>query len=162
MHRIFSFLLALMLFFFCLVGCTIQRGLPVCEQIPEGETSAICEVAAAQGVSPESVSNIILFANLTGLVTEAYTAPEAAAVIDTVETYIVGVQKTGVTYQALIQAVLIYHGTLTPKMQAAFIVLQEFMVVPEVQGEKLLTEYDFKLILAALDKQRRVIAPFLL
>ena len=162
MRRLFSVLLVLMLFFFCLAGCALQPGVSVCDKIPDGETSVICEVAATMNVTPEAVSNFILLANTTGLITEAYTATEASAVIDTVEKFVKEGQGTGLTYDGLIQAALIYHGTLTPKMQATFIVMQEFMAVPEVPGVKILTEYDYKLIFAALGKERRVIAPFLL
>lgn len=154
--------LILLLFFFCLTACAGPPGVSVCEKIPDGEASVICEVAATMGVTPEAVSNFILLANTTGLVTEAYTAAEADAVLDTVEKFVKEGQGSGLTYSGLIQAALAYHGTLTPKMQATFIVMQEFMEVPEVPGGKILTGYDYKLIFAALEKQRRVVAPFLI
>jgi len=99
--------------------------------------------------------------NLSGLVSGVYTAEEAMVVINTMESFVVGIQKTGITYISLIQMALNYYNTLTPKMQAAFVVLQEFIVVPDALGKELLTDYDYVLILKALEKQRHAITPFL-
>jgi len=164
MRGILSALFALI--FFCLVcaGCAGfgVKTSSVCSNIPEGTTSVICSTATALNVSPEAVSSIITVSNMAGLVSGAYTAEEAIVVIDTMDAFVVSVQKNGgITYISLIQMALSYYNTLSPKMQAAFIVLQEFITVPDALGGELLTDYDYTLILAALAKQRLAVTPFL-
>ena len=154
-------LICFCLFCFGCAGFSLKTANSVCDNLPEGTSSVICSTATMLNVTPEAISSIMTISNLSGLVSGVYTAEEAMVVINTMESFVVGIQKTGITYISLIQMALNYYNTLTPKMQAAFVVLQEFIVVPDALGKELLTDYDYVLILKALEKQRHAITPFL-
>jgi len=151
----------LVLFSLIFAGCTTIATKPsVCDNIPEGMTSVICATSTKLGITPESISSIITITNLSALVSGVYTAEEALAVINTMETFVIDARTNGITYGSLIQIALKYHKSLKPEAQALFIVLQEFVVMPPELEQELLTDYDFALILQALEKQRRAVTPF--
>ncbi|MBN1840799.1 MAG: hypothetical protein JW883_00755 [Deltaproteobacteria bacterium] len=160
------FLLACFVFF-PFSGCsTIQiaptDGLGVCDQIPEGETSTICEISVRVGQKPETVAGVLKVTNLALLAEDVYTAQQALDFIEDVETRLNEAKTAGngVSYVSAIDYVRNRFLALPAKVQAFLVVVSDFTEV-DIGSDKFLTNYDIDLLLEHLDKQRAIVAPFL-
>lgn len=156
MKRFLMVVLAVVMAF--TVGCSGMMAMKdsVCHRIPEGETSVICEAAFALNIAPENMASILKLANTGALYADAYTAQQALKFLDEVEQFLIKAQAVGLTYVAVAEAAKHKYGELPGKVQAAFIILEDFLEVPQPIADKLLTDFDFKLLLGDLQEQRRV------
>lgn len=155
----------LMVFFvFGMFGCRTLMTVPqsVCYNIPENQTSVICQVAAELNIAPEAVSNLIKVGNLAAISADVYTAKQAMDFIDEVETFLCNAQEYGLTYAAATRAATNKYKSLSPKIQGIFVILGDFANAPPAKAQKTLTDYDFNILYAALENQKRIVRPFLI
>ena len=147
-----------------LVGCAttgVQKP-SVCDTIPDGQTSVICDLAKQVGQSPETVAGILKLGNIASLAGHLYTAQEASLFIDMVIDYLKFTQAngTGVTYMFAVEYILYTFSFMSPEAQAVFIILQDFMNF-DFGETRLLSDFDIGLLLKHLNDQKALIAPFL-
>lgn len=147
-----------------LAGCAgVQTGQSVCDTVPEGSYSAICQAADVMGTRPEDVATILKLANVAALAGNVYTALQADAFIDEVRAYLVQTRdQGGITYADAVNAALARYGLLPPEVQAVFIVLDGAVSIdaPEVTALTL-SNYDYDMLLGHMDQQKALLAPFL-
>ncbi len=148
----------IVLFYGC--GTLSQTQTSVCNDIPVGETSVICEIATDIDVSPEYVIYVLKIGNVTALATEVYTAKKALAFVEDLQLFLTDAQRKGLTYAAIIQYAKVRYKELPEKVQIAFVVLQEFVNPPDEVATKLLTDYDYSILQTGLSEQSDVIRPF--
>lgn len=159
MKRIF---ILLSVFFLSACGIPLTTSTDsVVNQVPEGQTSIICDVAKAYNVTPETVARIIKTQNVAAIAAGAYSPEQAMAFLDEIETYLVNSQAVGLTYTAAVTAAKNKYGRLPPEAQAVLIILDDFIDVPEIYSARLLTEYDYEILRMGIEDQRRVLWPFL-
>lgn len=156
-------LLAFALSLFFVYGCgTLSKSTKsVCIDIPEGASSVICEVANELDVSPEYVDYLLKIGNVTALAADTYTAHSALEFVEQLELFLTEAQKQGLTYAVVAGFARDKFKELPPKVQIAFVVLQEFVEPPEVYAQKPLTDYDYTILQAGLKAQYSIIRPFL-
>jgi len=155
------FLAVLLVGLLIFMGCVEQVKL--CDQVPEGETSLLCQASRKFGLDLETVAGGLKIANAGALATDRYTATEALAFIDRVSADLVTMEKAGSTYAMFIQYL---HGAiddLPPVLVAAFAVVVPYVdtSVPELSKYKL-QPYDYYLLRLHLERQRTVVLPFTL
>lgn len=145
-------------------GCRTLTIAPqsVCYDIPEGQASVICQVAAELNIAPEAVSSLIKVGNLAAISADAYTAQQAMNFINEIEAFLRNAQEYGLTYAAAARAATSKYKSLSPKIQAVFVILGDFANAPPAQAQKFLTDYDFNILYAALEDQKRIVQPFLI
>lgn len=141
-------------------GTLSQTKTSVCNEIPVGDTSVICDIAGSINVSPEYVSYVLKIGNVTALATEVYTAKKALAFVEDLQAFLTDAQHKGLTYAAVLQYAKTKYTELPQKVQIAFVVLQEFVNPPEEFATKPLTDYDYSILQAGLSEQYNVIRPF--
>lgn len=145
-------------------GCvTTTQTSSVCDRIPPGQYSVVCQVAEHLGQPPEKVAAVLKVANLAGLASEAYTAQRARDFIAELRDFVVASKGTSLTYAALVRYATTKYASLPPEVQASMIILQSAAGV-QVEGLDglLLSDYDFQLITGHLDEQMQIILPFLM
>lgn len=163
--KMLLFLACSCFFVFVLAGCGIPLTTStdsVVNQIPDGQTSVICDVATAFNATPEAVARIIKIQNVAAIAAGVYSPEQAMAFLDDVETFLVNAQTAGLTYTAAVTAAKNKYGRLPPEAQAVLIILDDFIDVPEKYSARLLTDYDYKILLMGIEDQRRVLLPFLI
>jgi hypothetical protein len=135
---------------------------PVCDKVPEGQTSAICALAAKMGTKPETISRGIKVGNLVGLVKPYYTAKEAEIFLNKIKKVVEDARAKGATYtldQAFEYAQTEYK-LLDPIVQGIISIINP--VDLSKYGIKLnMCDYDFELLLLGIDEQMKVVKPFL-
>jgi hypothetical protein len=156
--------LTLLLISLCLTGCLTLKTTktPVCETIPQGSYSVICDIAGRIGTTPETAAGMLKFANTGLLAEDIYTAKEAQVFIRDVKAQIESVRKTGVTYAVARRYAAEKYGSLSRKAKAALVLMEEFTSFDDaVPSERLLSDYDYTLLLKHLDDQERIAQIFL-
>lgn len=164
MKRGFIFGLTALLALLLTVGCvSFLSATSVCDRVPEGTRSVVCEVAAELRTTPEQVSTVLKLANLAGLSSNAYTASHAAAFVDELTGLVEFLRDSGsITYRQIVSAVLERYYTLPPEVQALFVVADDVVhIESQVVNGLLLSDFDFGLLLSHLAQQRAILAPFM-
>ena len=135
----------------------------VCDTIPEGQTSVICDLAEKVGQSPETVAGILKLGNVAALAGHLYTAHEASLFIDEAINQLEfnSASGRGMTYKSVAQYLLATFSMLSPEAQALFIVLEDFINY-DFEETRLLSDFDIGLLLKHLRDQKALIAPFLI
>ena len=156
---------AILLVAFMLVGCAttgVQKP-SVCDTIPEGQTSIICDLSKQTGQPPEVVAGILKIANIGALSGHLYTAQQAALVIDEAIGFLEIIQENNseLTYVVVVQYILTKLEIMPPEVQAIFVVLEDFMY-HDFGGIRILSPFDIGLLLKHLKEQKLFIAPFVL
>lgn len=134
-----------------------------CAKIPAGSYSVICQISDKVGTSPEAVAATLKIANIA-MLEEVYTARQADEFIIKLQAAAKAARESnGATYKQLVQYILARYKILSPKVQAALVVLDDFVEIdaPEIQAQ-LLSDYDWDGIEKHLADQRAIIAPFLM
>ena len=157
--------LLILLVLFVAAGCAttgIQKP-SVCDTIPEGQTSVICELAGKVGQRVETVAGILKLSNVACLAAKLYTVQEAQDFIDDTIKNLLAIQQGGggLTYLTAVQYIANQLKLLTPEAQLLFIVLKDFMYF-DFGEERLLSDFDIGLLLKHLNDQRAILLPFLL
>lgn len=160
MKRFNPFLVLLML---CaaavLTACDDESRL--CAGIPDGEYSVICQVAERLNTTPEAMAGILKVSNIAALSAEKYSAGEAMAFLEDVETFLVRAQTEGITYAAAHAAAVVRYQQMAPAARAAFSLIEGDLAVHAQAVTALnLSGYDYELLFLHLAKQRAIIAPF--
>jgi hypothetical protein len=139
---------------------SVQTKPSVCDTVPEGEHSVICDLAEKSGTTPEMIAGVLKLANVGGLSGKLYTAQEASVFLDgiilTLETL-----EEGITYTDAVKYILLKMEGLTPEVQALFIVLDDFTGY-QFETPQLLSDFDINLLLTHLKEQKALLAPFLM
>lgn len=159
----------LSVFLFCSCAINVPEDQLVCNNIPADSYSVICQVAAlltvktGREVEPEQLSKVLQATNLAGLATNRYTASSANLFLDTlIKQATVFEEQGGVTWATLVTYAIGEYKDLPPTVQASFIIAQGWIDVPEAYTQKILSGYDWQLILRHLNKQKMVVLPFTL
>ena len=146
-----------------LVGCAttgVQKP-SVCDTIPDGQTSVICDLAKQVGQSPETVAGILKLGNIASLAGHLYTAQEASLFIDEAIEHLIFFQGMDtLTYVSVVQYTLNKLSMLSPEAMALFVVLEGFTSY-DFGEVRLLSDFDIGLLLKHLNDQKALIAPFL-
>jgi hypothetical protein len=161
-NSIFILMLGVMFLVANCAGIAPQKP-GVCDTIPEGQTSVICDLAHKVGQSPETVAGILKLGNVAALAGHLYTAHEASLFIDITINHLKFIQANGdgLTYMSAVQYVLNALSGLSPETQAVFIILEDFMYFDF--GEiRVLSDFDIGMLLKHLNDQKMLIAPFLM
>jgi hypothetical protein len=157
MFYLFMILISALVVF--LIGCATKSNL--CPA-PEGEISAICQIAQKMNTSPEAISQILLISNMAALDEELYTAQEAKTFVETILKDIDKIQADGtsITYLQAIDYVNKKFKLLSPKAQACFVILNP-VDLAEKEIKIPLSEYDLGLVKRHLKKQLQIINVYL-
>ena len=133
----------------------------VCDTIPEGQTSVICDLSAQVGQPPETVAGILKIANIGALSGHLYTAQQAALFIDEAIGFLEIIQENNseLTYMVVVQYILQKLEIMPPEVQAIFVVLEDFMHY-DFGGIRILSPFDIDLLLKHLHDQKAILAPF--
>jgi hypothetical protein len=155
----------ILLVLFVITGCatTGNQKPSVCDTIPEGQTSVICDLAKQVGQRPETVAGILKLGNVAALAGHLYTAQEASLFIDIAINHLEMIRAEGgvVSYTYAVQYILNTLSVMSPEAQAVFIILEDFMYFDF--GEiRVLSDFDIGLLLKHLNDQKLLLAPFLL
>lgn len=140
-------------------------GAGVCDRIPEGETSVICELADRAGQSPETVAGIIRLANIGMLAGKNYTAREALDFITGIRGHLIEAKAAGtsIAYAAAVAYARAKFTALSPEAQIAFMVVDSFIAVDIGEGDlEGLSNYDIDMLLAHLDDLAATVAMYAL
>lgn len=154
--------LFVVLFMATCVGCLSTSTSSVCDSVPVGQSSIICDAAKEIGISPESLSQVLILANMAALEADVYIANEAYIFIENAEKAL-RASQTDVTYGQVISYLLREYSGLSPAAQGVFAVIDPLqgLVNMEEYAPKLLSEYDVSLLLRHLSKQKSVIRAYL-
>ena len=155
------FIVISLLFIFTGCATTGVQKPSVCDTIPEGQTSVICDLSSQVGQSPETVAGILKLGNVAGLAGHLYTAQEASLFIDITIDHLKFIQANGggLTYMSAVQYILNSLSIMSPEAQAVFIILEDFMNFDF--GEiRLLSDFDIGLLIKHLNDQKAIITPF--
>ena len=134
-----------------------------CAKVPAGQYSIICEIAHSVGTEPEEIAAGFKLANIAGLSIPLYTAEQAMAFFDDVETKAAQGRSMGnVTYEELIRYALSKYNALPAPVQALIIVSEDYyqLNLPEIKY-KPLSDYDWDGIDKHISDEKRLILPFL-
>jgi len=147
------------------IGCAGTNIKPsVCDNIPEGSYSVICDISNHLKMQPEYVSAILKVGNLAGLASNVYTAQQASAFVDDIRRYLTNAELgNGLLYATLLEYGKRKYQTLPATVQAAIIILEDFTTIDLsiIPGsERMLSAYDFGMLHKHLDKQDVIILPF--
>lgn len=144
-------------------GCRTLRHSEVCTHIPDGERSVLCEASDKLNVSLETIATGLKVGNLAGLMGDLYLAQEAVDFIDRVDDLLGVAEKKGVSYATFIEVTKSLFGVLPPEVQALFVIVEDYanIAIPQI-SDYFLTAYDYKLLRLHLEKQRMIVAPFLI
>jgi len=137
----------------------------VCDKIPEGSYSVICDISEYLGKSPESVGKILKVGNLAGLAVKAYTAQEGMNYIEDIRAHLKNAQETGgLTYSALYAYAVKKYAALPVQVQLAIVLVEEISGVslPVSILNAQLSDYDYAMLYGHLDEQAALLRPFLL
>jgi len=144
-----------------LVGCATGN---ICNKVPEGE-SVICDATDSIGVSPESLSNILVIVNVAALEKSIWTAREAMEFVEEAEKLLKEAKKWNnlITYGDVVDYLLRAYSGLSPRVQAVFVVIDPLTSLTsiEYQMPQFLSEFDIDMLLAHLDKQKYIISLYL-
>lgn len=143
-------------------GVNILTGVEtasVCDSIPDGEHSVICEIAAQAGTRPETVAGVLKVSNAGALAADIYTAAEASAFIDEIRAALVDAHADGgLTYAEAVAYVIEKYRLLPAGIQAGFEILNQFTGVEiGFLGDEMLSEYDVSMIITHLDEQQTIV-----
>lgn len=154
------FIVGLMLLF---AGCAAQQKISICNQVPEGERSVLCQASYRLNVSLETIATALKVGNVAGLAGDLYLAQDAVDFIDRVDVLVQKAEGQGASYAIFIGVVKTVFGDLPPEVQALFVVAEEYVkvAIPEI-SDYFLTPYDYKLLRLHLERQRQLVAPFLI
>lgn len=148
------------------VGCgSVQVATPVCDAIPDGSYSVICQLADKIGTTPETAAAMLKVANTVSLAADVYTAQQASLFVSEMRKYINTARDQGVTFAVAYAALEKKYGSLPAKVQSAFVSLEDVLKIDVSAtdiADIILSDYDYVLLLKHLDAQDRVIAPFLI
>jgi len=149
-----------------LIGCAGMAVKPsVCDTVPEGSYSVICDISHYLNVRPEDVSGVLKVGNLGGLALDAYTAQEAKDFINDIRIYLKRAQSGhGLLYATLLEFGEEKYNILPAAVQASIVLIEQFATVDlsMIPGSgRVLSDYDFAMLLKHLDGQDMIIAPFL-
>lgn len=158
MKRLLGVLAVLMIF---ISGCATSN---ICENIPEGQISVICEATDFIHVSPENLSKILLITNIAALEADKYTALEAMAFVNDAEAKLIAVKgKNTLTYGDVVNYLINEHAGLSPRLQAVFTIVDPLssLIYMEEQLPTILSDFDIDLLLLHLAKQKTIIMLYL-
>jgi len=135
----------------------------ICETVPEGQTSVICEASQEVGVSPESLSQVLIITNIATLEANVYTAQEALEFIEGCERALSFVNWSTLTYGEVVDYLLSEYANLPPQVQAVFIVVDPLSSMTQIDRQlpNILSEFDIDLILTHLEKQKTIVKIYL-
>lgn len=144
----------------CVTAIIPQEG--VCDKIPEGSYSVICQIAEKMGTTPETMAGLLKVGNLAGLATSAYDANQASAFIEDLKTFLENSKAQGLAYAAVLEYAQGKYAKLPLQVQASLTLIE---TVGGVQiagmGDTLLSDYDYELLIGHLDDQLKLLAPYL-
>ena len=138
-------------------------GETVCDSIPDGSYSIICQIAEKMNTTPETAASLLKVSNVAAIAGNVYTAQQADAFIDDIISYVEVAKEKGLATAVIYGAARTKFSSLPPEIQAAFTVCDDILVVDD---DLLLSispsEYDWAMILKHLADQKKIVAPFLL
>lgn len=135
----------------------------ICDTVPEGEHSVICDLAGKANTTPEMVSGVLKLANVGGLSGKLYTAQQANIFIEEIISALEAVkeQGTGLTYEDAVKYIITKVSGLTPEVQSLFVIMNDFTQY-SFETPQILSDFDIGLLLTHLREQRMILAPFLI
>jgi hypothetical protein len=165
MKKLIVFAISFLVVFGCAATQTTNTTTTVCDQIPDGSYSVLCEISSATGISLENVAGVLQTGNLAGLAADAYTADQAMDFVCEIRTYLTRAQNGyGILYTTLLGYLEEKYGLLPGVVQAS-ITLASQIAGADLSGiagaAKMLSDYDFELLYRHLDAQEEIIKTFL-
>ena len=141
-------------------GCAMFKS-NICQNIPEGQTSVICQLALATKVSPENMSITLQIANMAALEKNLYTAKEAGKFIDSIIIDLKNYKTSEITisYYQAIDYLNKKFKLLSPQAQVAFIIINPG-ALSEYKIDSPLSSYDIDLIINHLVKERAIVSAY--
>lgn len=136
-------------------GCSTKS--PICS-IPEADNSVVCKLSEKIGTSPEAISKTLKIGNVAALEFKLYEAREAERFINKVIDKIEYRRRQGseITYREAVEYVRKLYKGLSPRVQAAFEIIN-----PDILSQKLvdikLTDHDFNMLLKHLNEQKVIV-----
>ena len=168
MKKLFS--LVLVMFFVACGGSGVSildDKIKVCDNIPEGSYSVICDISDEIGRSPEDAAKILRMSNIAGLASNVYTAQQALDFIKGIKGDLQEAQglEGGLLYSVMIEYVNEKYSKLPDKVKLSIALAREFIdfdinLVPTINLP--LSDYDFEMLYMHLDDQIAIVSPFLL
>ena len=154
---------------FLVSGCSMistttkDSGISVCDAIPEGQTSVICELAEKKGTTPEDIAKILKATNLLLLSEDKYTAKQAKKFIKGVIEDVEKAQKESVTitYEDVLLYVNGKKEIVSPTVIAAYEILDPDTLSSGITITNPLSQYDIELILVHLEAELDLVKLFL-
>jgi len=141
-----------------LTGCSMfQTNEPsICERIPEGETSIICEASNKLGTTPEETASLLKVANAGVIIADKINAKEVLIFIMDAKQILYHLSDEGLTLEEVLSYVAWEYGMLTPESQLLISLLNPFAGV-EFEGPEYLSDFDIYLLQCHLDEQAHMV-----
>ena len=157
MHKIKTLIMIAILMIW-VAGCSmVQINNPsICEQIPEGETSIICEASNKLGIPIEETARLLKLANAGIIIADKVNAKEVLSFIMETKQILHYLTDEGLTLEDVLSYTAWEYGMLTSESQVLISIVNPFAGV-EFEGIKYLSDFDIYLLQCHLDEQAEMV-----
>ena len=141
-----------------LTGCSMfqTNELSICERIPEGETSVICEASNKLGTTVEETAKLLKVANAGIIIADKINAKEVLTFIMEAKQILHLFSGDGLSLEEVLSYVAWEYGMLTSESQVLISLLNPFAGV-EFEGPEYLSDFDIYLLQLHLDEQAQMV-----